>query len=64
MVTRSEFTGRHHGEFMGLPGTGKQFAITGIDIVRITDGKLMERWENSDSMGLMLELGVITSPGE
>jgi steroid delta-isomerase-like uncharacterized protein len=64
VVTRFEFTGTHQGEFVGIPGTGKQFSITGIDIVRITDGKLMERWENADGLGWMRQLGVIPSPGE
>ena len=63
VVTRFEFTGTHKGEFVGIPGTGKQFSISGIDIVRITDGKLMERWENADGLGMMRQLGVNPSPG-
>ena len=64
VATRFEFTGTHQGEFLGIPGTGKQFSITSIHIFRITDGKLMERWENADHLGWMRQLGVIPSPGE
>jgi predicted ester cyclase len=33
------------GELMGIPPTGKRMTITGIDIVRIAGGKLVELWQ-------------------
>lgn len=62
VVTHFTFSGTHDGKFMGIPATGKQFSITGIAIVRIADGKLVEWWENADVMGLMQQLGVLPTP--
>lgn len=39
-----ELSGTHEGEFMGAPGTGKRRTLTGIEIVRIENGVLLERW--------------------
>jgi steroid delta-isomerase-like uncharacterized protein len=54
--------GTHTGEFMGIPPTGKQVTMTGIDIVRIEGGKLVEHWANFDQLGLMQQLGVVPAP--
>lgn len=34
---RFTFHGTHQGEFMGIPPTGKQVTMQGIDIMRIVD---------------------------
>lgn len=52
----------HQGELMGIPPTGEQVAVPGIVVLRVRDGKLTERWENADNLGLMQQLGVIPSP--
>ena len=62
VAVRTEITGTHEGEFMDIPATGKEFAITGMAIARIADGRLAEWWENADMMGLMQQLGVIPEP--
>jgi len=36
--------------------------FTGISIARIEDGKIAEIWENYDALGMIQQLGVITSP--
>ncbi len=36
--------------------------ITSIDINRITDGKIAERWHEYDALGVMQQLGVIPAP--
>ena len=55
------FTARgvHNGEFMGLPPTGKQIAMTGIEIFRLRDGKIAELWGEANLMGLMQQLGIL-----
>jgi steroid delta-isomerase-like uncharacterized protein len=53
----------HTGEFQGLPPTGKQVMLTGIDIQRIVDGKIVENWVNLDALGLLQQLGVIPPMG-
>ena len=56
--------GTHRGELMGIPVTGKEVNFAGINIARIAGGKIMERWEEFDMMGMMQQLGVIPAPGE
>jgi predicted SnoaL-like aldol condensation-catalyzing enzyme len=36
----------HTGEFMGKPATGNQITATFIRILRITDGKIVENWDD------------------
>ncbi len=48
---------------MGMPATGKQVAVTGIDITRYAGGKAVEHWGNQDLLGLMQQLGVVQPPG-
>ena len=64
VVTRLTITGTHQGEFMGIPATGKSFSIEAIDIFRIEDGQIVERWGEADNMGMMQQLGVVPMPGE
>ena len=49
----------HKGVFLGIPPTGKQVVQTGIDILRITDGKVVERWGEFDNLGLLQQLGAV-----
>jgi steroid delta-isomerase-like uncharacterized protein len=51
-------TAMHKGEFMGMPPTNKQVAITGVHIDRIAGGKIVETWNYSDMMGVMQQLGM------
>lgn len=62
VVFRVTGNGTHKGEFMGIPPTGKQVTMKGIDIVHIEGGKLVEHWANFDQLSLMQQLGVIPAP--
>jgi len=55
-------TGRHTGEFMGVPATDKSFEIEAIDIIRIEDGKCAEHWGVTDNMALMVQIGAVPAP--
>jgi steroid delta-isomerase-like uncharacterized protein len=57
-------TGRHTGEFMGVPATDKSFEIKSIDIVRFEDGKCAEHWGVTDNMALMQQIGAIPEPAQ
>ncbi len=64
VVTRWTARGTHQGEYFGIPATGKPVEITGINIGRIVNGKVVENWQNSDQLGLMQQLSVIPAPGQ
>ena len=49
---------------MGAPPTGKPVQIASMVIVRLRDGLFVERWEQMDLLGLMLQLGVVSQPDE
>jgi steroid delta-isomerase-like uncharacterized protein len=62
VATRWTMRGTHTGELMGIPATGKAVTVSGIQIERIVDGKIVEHWRKSDDLGLMQQLGVIPAP--
>lgn len=49
----------HRGVFHGIPPTGKRVTVTGINLYRIADGKIAAEWEQTDSLGLLQQLGVL-----
>jgi predicted ester cyclase len=57
VVTRKVFTGRHTGPFQGIEPTGRDVEIHVIDIVRVTDGQIVEHWNCVDRLGLLAQLG-------
>jgi len=59
VATRLTVRGTHLGEFMGIPATGKQMAVSGVSIWRLADGKLVNEWVNWDSLAMMQQLGVV-----
>jgi len=63
VVVRQTARGTHQGNLMGIPPTGKQTSVTGINILRFANGKGVEEWFNGDDLGLLQQLGVIPSMG-
>jgi steroid delta-isomerase-like uncharacterized protein len=61
---RWTFRGTHQGEFTGVAPTGREVEVTGIDIVRIARGKIVEAWGVWDALGAMRQLGAIPEPGQ
>lgn len=62
VVTRWTATGTNEGELMGMPATGKQATTAGININRISGGKLVEGWGLFDQLGLLQQIGAIPTP--
>lgn len=63
VVTRWTAHGTHKGELAGIPPTGKSATVTGIEVSRIVNGKIVESWGIFDQFGMMQQLGVIPKPG-
>ena len=64
VVTRWTVRGTHQGEFAGIPPTGKQVVMTGIDIDRIANGKLVECWTKSDDLSMLQQINAIPAPAQ
>ena len=52
----------HLGELFGIPPTGNRATVTEAHILRIADGKVVERWGEWDALGMMQQLGAIPLP--
>lgn len=59
VVSYLTVTGTQTGGFFGLPPSGRSFSINGVDIIRVVNGKAVERWGSFDQLGLLMQLGVI-----
>ena len=64
VVHRWRLEGTDTGGVMGMPPSGKQLTFSGTTIVRMDDGKIVERWAIVDELGLLQQLGVVPPPPE
>ncbi|HZX04485.1 ester cyclase [Kribbella sp.] len=58
VVERFTAGGTQRGEVMGVPPDGKTVSLPGINIFRVRDGLIVERWGRLDDLGLLRQLGV------
>jgi steroid delta-isomerase-like uncharacterized protein len=58
VVERFTARGTHRGDLLGAPATGKTLEMPGINIFRIADGRIVERWGRLDELGLARQLGL------
>jgi steroid delta-isomerase-like uncharacterized protein len=59
---RFTMTGRHVGEFMGVPATGHDIALPGITVLHFDGDRVVERFSQADMLGLMVQMGAIPAP--
>ena len=50
--------GTHRGSVLGESPTEQDVVLRGINIFRITGGKIIERWGRLDDLGLLQQLGL------
>lgn len=55
-VVRWRFRGTHTGEGLGMPPSHKTLDFTGMTMVRVENGKLVEGWDEWDMGGVMSRL--------
>ena len=56
--TRWTAEGTHSGAFGPVPATRRRVRINGLILDRVAAGKVVERWEQWDQMGMMQQLGL------
>ncbi len=64
VVVRYTMRGTNTGEMMGKEPTNEPIEMTGIIIDRLEDGKIRERYENADELGMFVQLGIVELPPE
>ena len=59
VAARCTVSAKHTGDALGFAPTHADVDFTGIAIVRIKDGKIVEAWNNFDFMKMNRQLGII-----
>jgi steroid delta-isomerase-like uncharacterized protein len=59
VATRWTLRGTHAGEFLGVPPSGNQVTVTGINVLRFANGQIVECWETWDRLGMLQQLGAL-----
>ena len=55
------FAGKHTGEMMGIPPSGKDIHVRGIEIWRCADGRIVEHWGVVDISDVLEKAGMVPS---
>lgn len=56
-------SGAHTGaDLMGVTASGRSITMPGINVFRLRDGRIVERWGRLDDLGFLRQLGVISQP--
>lgn len=59
VATRWSGRGTHEAELLGIQPTGKQVTVSGLTISRLSGGKIVEEFQNWDTLGMLQQLGAI-----
>jgi steroid delta-isomerase-like uncharacterized protein len=59
VATRWVAEGTNRAAFGSVPATGRQMRVDGLILDRVADGRVVERWEQWDQMGMMQQLGLV-----
>jgi len=59
VAARCSVRAKHEGDFLGKAATASPVDFTGIAIVRIYNGKIVEAWNNFDFMTLHKQVGLL-----
>jgi len=56
VALRWSATGTHSATYLGVAPTQRRIRFQGIEILRIEDGRIVERWGEWDGLGLLAQL--------
>ena len=59
VVIRFSGGGHHTGDMLGVPASGREIRVTGIDIFRFQNGRFVEMWQELDFLGMLRQMGAI-----
>jgi len=59
VAARCSVRGRHSSDSLGFAATRRPVEFTGISIVRVSGGKIVEAWNNFDFMSMFQQLGAL-----
>ena len=59
---RYTLAGKHDGEWLGVPATGRDVAVPGITILHFAGDQVIERWSVADLLGFLVQVGAVPAP--
>jgi steroid delta-isomerase-like uncharacterized protein len=59
VAARCSVRGKHTGDHLGVAASNAPVEFTGMAIVRIKDGKIVEAWNNFDFLAMNRQIGII-----
>uniref|UniRef100_UPI0040476563 ester cyclase n=1 Tax=Mariniflexile sp. TaxID=1979402 RepID=UPI0040476563 len=62
IVKHWNFTGKHTGDFFGIPPTGNVVDIDGVTLVLMKDGRIAQEQDFIDNSVMMQQLGLTSNP--
>jgi predicted ester cyclase len=62
VVVRVVVRGTQKGALLGIPATGRRIHWDGVDIYRLTDGKISAIWAGDDWTAILYYTGTYTAP--
>ena len=62
VAVRLTIRGTQYGSFRGFPPGGGHATWSGMDIIHISEGKIVERWSERDFLHMLVQLGHVQYP--
>jgi steroid delta-isomerase-like uncharacterized protein len=59
VASRWTITGTHRGTLQGVPPTGRQVTMAGIELSRVVDGRIAEHWAQFDLLSVLHQIGAL-----
>ena len=57
VVSMLTYSGTNSGSFQGMPPSNKKVQVNGVAIQKFENGKIVEEWDEFDSVGMMQQMG-------
>ena len=57
IASRWTATMTHQGDDLGVPASGRQVTVHGMSMARLKDGRMVEGWNNWDTLEMMQQIG-------
>ena len=64
VTKRWTYHATHTGDLSGLPPTGRPITMSGLELFRLADGKIVECWLAYDNFSLLQQLGIVPTPAQ
>jgi steroid delta-isomerase-like uncharacterized protein len=59
LVARCRVRATHSGNGLGIEATGNPVDFTGMSMMRIVDGRIVENWDSYDFLTMMQQVGLV-----